>query len=481
MGATRAFLGIPFAAPPVGELRWKPPQPAAAWSEVLDATHRGPACAQLGAISPTFDESSSEDCLTLNVWAPADAGASPAPVLLWIHGGTFIIGSGGEPQYDGQRLAEATGSVVVTINYRLGPLGFLGLAALRGEDPAYPSAGMYGFEDQRAALAWTRDNIAAFGGDATNVTVFGESAGAFSVCYHLLSPKSAGLFQRAIIESGACASSLAATQTAAEAQADKLAVALGCTGTDALACLRAKPADALLLALPAGAADIFGANRWGPVVDGWNLADDPRALLEAGEIAAVPTILGSNANEGTLFFALGPTMVTDDAAYLALVESLVPGQGQEVVDQYPSAMYASPQAAAADVVGDAAFVCPARRTARALAKAGIPAFLYHFTHAPSGALLPDLGAFHSSEISFVFGNPSLLLPDSPSAEEAPLLEAMTGYWGRMAAKGDPNGEGAVEWPAYTMAGDENLVLDLAVSQQSGLKEARCDFWDTIGL
>jgi para-nitrobenzyl esterase len=480
-GKTRVFLGIPFAAPPVGDLRWKAPQPAAAWSDVLAATARGPACAQLGALSPKFDSSSSEDCLTLNIWAPAAAGASAAPVLVWIHGGTFLIGSGGEAAYDGQRLSEATGAVVVTINYRLGPLGFLAHPQLKAEDPAYPSSGMYGFEDQRAALAWTRDNIGAFGGDPANVTVFGESAGGFSTCYHLVSPKSAGLFHRAIIESGACASGRTATEVAAEAQGQKLAETLGCDGADGLSCLRGKPADEVLLALPSGAADILGDVRWGPVIDGLNLPDDPRVLLEAGEMADVPTLLGTNANEGTLFFALGSTKVPDDDAYLALVEALAPGHGEEILAEYPSRVYGSPQAAAAASLGDVVFVCPARRTARALAKAGIPAWLYHFTHAPSRALLPDLGAFHSAEIPFVFGNPSALLPNTPTEEEAPLFAAMTGYWGRMSRTGDPNGDGAFEWPAYAASTDENIVLDLTLSKQGGLRAAQCDFWDALGL
>lgn len=480
MGDTRVFLGIPYAAPPVGERRFKAPAPHDAWTDEIDATARGPACAQLSALSPSFDSSSSEDCLTLNVWAPAAASSSkPAPVMVWIHGGTFIIGSGGDASYDGQKLSEATGAVVVTINYRLGPLGFLALPELASEDPGHPTSGTYGIEDQRAALAWARDNIAAFGGDPANVTLFGESAGGVSTCYHLVSPGSAGLFHRAIIESGACALGLTKSKAAAEDKGQKLVDKLGCTA-DPVACLRGKTAEEILLAMPASAVDLSAEGGWGPDIDGVNIPADPASLFAAGTFNKVPTLLGSNEDEGTLFFALG-SPVTDDASYLALAEQLAPGKGDAIVAQYPSATFGSAKAAAAAVLGDAGFVCPARRTARLLAKAGVATYLYHFTHAPEGALVAGLGSFHSAEIPYVFGNPFQLLPKSPTEAEEPLLAAMQGYWGRMAVAGDPNGDGAVAWPAYDEEADENIVLDLMVSKQAGLREAECDFWDSLGI
>ncbi len=482
-GATRVFFDIPFAAPPVGDLRWKPPAPPKPWTTPIAATAPGPECAQLDALTGTmFDATSSEDCLTLDVWAPKAASSTPRPVMLWIFGGSFVIGSGGMTDYDGQKLSEATGAVIVTINYRLGPLGFLAHAALHDEDPAHPSSGMYGLEDQRAALSWVRANAAAFGGDPGNVTLFGESAGGISVCSHLVSPPSKGLFQRAIIESGACAFGNATTEADAYTQGNALAKDLGCDGmseADTLSCLRAVDTQKVLLAIPASAFGILtGGNSWGTVVDGLNLPADPTTLFASGAFAHVPTLLGTNSDEGTLFFAFGDP-ITDDATYESLANEVFAGQGAAIVAQYPSAAYGSPTAAAAAAVSDGAFTCPARRVARALAGAGVPTYRYHFAHAPEGALVTGLGAFHSSEVPFVFGNATELEPNSPMADEAPLSSAMMGYWGRMAAAGNPNGGSAVAWPAYDPTTEPDLVLDLPVTTELAYDKAACDFWDGL--
>lgn len=476
-GATRTFFGVPYAAPPVGDLRWKPPQPAKAWSEPLDATKKGPFCPQLSALGSSPMAGTSEDCLSLNVWTPSIAPGSKAPVLFWIHGGGFILGSGAEATYDGQLLSEATGAVVVTINYRLGPLGFLAHGALAAEDAGHPSSGMYGFEDQRAALAWAKANIAAFGGDPGNITLFGESAGGISTCLHLLSPASKGLFHRAIIESGPCSVGASATAKENELQGAALAKAVGCEDpTTELACLRGKKADELLVALP-GKKGLIGGDgvNWFPMVDGINLPDQPALLLDAGQIEKVPVILGTNKNEGTLFFAIGAT-AADDAEYEALMSSVFGGQGAAIVAHYPSASFGSAKDAAAEAFGDGAFVCPTRRTARALAKASVPTRLYHFTHAPK-ALFPNLGAFHSTELPFLFGNAYLGI--TLDEEEQALSKAMIGYWSRHALSGDPNGEGALAWPSFELGSDTHLVLDLQLSTASGLKSADCDFWDGI--
>jgi para-nitrobenzyl esterase len=482
VGTTRIFLGIPFAAPPVGDLRWKSPAPAAPWKDTLVAKERGAYCAQLNALSPTIDKSSSEDCLTLNVWAPEGADGT-TPVMVWIHGGSFIFGSGGEPTYDGRRLSEATGAVVVTINYRLGPFGFLAHDALAVEDAAHPSTGMYGFEDQRAALAWTQANIGAFGGNAKNVTLFGESAGGESVCLHLLSPASQGLFHRAIIESGACDATSGITPAAARAQGDAFTKALVCDGNDAaakLSCLRGKTMNDVLLALPSkGALDFSpGGAKWFPSVDGANIPEEPLDLFAAGSFAHVPLLVGSNGDEGTLFFALGAP-IADDAAYKLAVEAFYPGKGDAILAHYPTAKYGTPTAAAERVFGDAVFVCPSRRMARVYAKAGVPTYLYHFTYKNPSAALPNLGAFHSSELPFVFGNPSELLPENLNAAERKLAAAMMGYWGRLAASGKPGGEGALAFPAYDAAKDQDLTLDLTIAAETGLAKADCDFWDTL--
>lgn len=482
LGATRAFLGIPFAEPPVAGLRWKPPVPHAPWTEKRMATEKGPSCTQSNPLTQKLDITSQEDCLTLNVWTPARLKASaPVPVLVWIHGGAFTLGSGGEDGYDGRLLSEASGAIVVTVNYRLGPFGFLALPELKSEVAGHPSSGFYGIEDQRLAMQWVKDNIAAFGGDPQRVTLFGESAGGISTCVHLLSPKSQGLFQRAIIESGPC--DTVGTESAAFKQGAAFVDALGCkTAADPLACVRGKSTAQVMSALPQSGDFLFGKGAsWFPIVEGWNLPDRPSKLLSAGSFQHMPTILGANADEATLFFALPSTMVADEAAFTALAESLVPGRGKDVVARYPLATYGSWQKAAMAAVGHGGFVCPTRRMARAFATAGSETYLYHFTYAPKGSLFGELGAFHSAELKYVFGNPSQILPQRLTDEEQQLSATVMGYFSRHAATGDPNGAGAPAWPRYRTATDENLVLDLKPMTQSGLKNDLCDFWDSVSI
>lgn len=476
--STRAFLGVPYAAPPTGDARWTPPVPHAAWDETLAAKEKGAPCAQLQLLDTVYDDRTIEDCLTLNVWTPERPGDEPLPVMVWIHGGAFVLGSGSDAPYDGRVLSESTHAVVVAINYRLGPLGFLALPELEAEDAAYPSSGNYGFEDQRAALQWVKANIAAFGGDPSRVAVFGESAGGISTCLHMVSPGSEGLFASTMIQSGPC--DTLTTEADAHAQGLALVEAVGCDAeADVLACMRGKTTAEIIDAIPAGTDFLSpGAPNWAPVLDGLVFPDQPAALFEEGQFADVPAIVGANANEASLFFTLSELMVPDEESFLALAESLVPGHGQDVVAQYPADRLGSAQAAAIAAVGDAGFVCPARRTARRIANAGGEAYLYHFTYGPQ-SLFGELGAFHSAEIKFVLGVPSQLLPFTITAEEQPLVDAMMGYWYRHTASGDPNGEGAVLWPRYELEADEHLVLDLEVSTGSKLREELCDFWDGV--
>lgn len=477
LGKTRAFLGLPYAASPAGALRWKPPQPHVAWNTAIVADAVGPACPQFDDNTGKLVAGTSEDCLTLNIWTPKDAPKTAAPVLFWVHGGGFVSGSGGDAVYDGQALSEATGSVVVTINYRLGPFGFLASSALSAEDPAHPASGMYGFEDQRAALAWVKANIALFGGDAKNVTLFGESAGGISTCLHLISPPSGGLFQRAIIESGACSTLTGTTKANAEAQGAALATALGCKdAATTLTCLRGKTTEEVMLALKSASGMLSGDGaNWFPSVDGVEVPDQPQKLLDAGKFAKVPTLIGTNKNEGTGFVT--GLNVTTPADYAALLEALFPGRGAKVAAQYPLAMYGSGKAAVAEVLGDSLFVCPTRNTARALAKGGVATYVYQFTHAVVTPFGPELGVFHGSEIPFIFGNPFFTL--MLTAEEKPLSNTMIGYWSRMAASGDPNGMGALAWPKYDVASEQNIVLDLTPSTQKDLKKSVCGFWDAL--
>jgi para-nitrobenzyl esterase len=473
--ATHAFRKIPFAAPPVGELRWKPPAPHAAWTTTLDATKKGPRCVQRSLISGELDAESDEDCLTVNVWTPAVAPPKPAPVLVWIHGGTFMTGSGGDLDYDGRNLSEATGSVVVTLNYRLGPLGYLAYSPLDSEDAGHPGSGMYGFEDQRAALAWVKANITAFGGDSGNVTLFGESAGGISACLHLVSPKSAGLFQRILLESGPCVVNLGPTVAAAKAQGDAFAAALGCKDA---ACLRGKTAKEVLFALPPRV-DFVGTKGagWFPTIDGVDVPVDPAQAFAAGQFTKVPTLLGTNGNEGSLFF-LGNTAIATDADFVSLMDRFFPGHGAEILARYPSSTFGTAVAAASVAFGDGALVCPTRRLTRTLVGASVPTYLYDFQRAPDSGKSLGLGAYHSSEVQFVFGNPTTL-SDSLTDAEKKLSAEMMGDWGRMALSGDPNGTGAVAWPKYDLAKATTLVLDLDVHTDVDLHKDACDFWDKL--
>lgn len=478
---TRAFYAIPYAAPPVGDLRWKPPAPAEAWTETRDAKTKAKQCAQVAVLTGEYDANSSEDCLFLNVWTPDEVAAEPRPVLVWIHGGGFTLGSGSDPQYDGKVLSETTGAVVVNMNYRLGAFGYLAHPALAAEDSGHPSSGQYGIEDQRAALEWVKTNIAAFGGDAARVTVFGESAGGISTCFHLVSPLSEGLFSSAILESGPC--DQAKSQSDGEAQGETLATTLGCdTEADVPACLRGKTAAEISEALPQGPFLFDGEGAdWFPVIDGYNLPEDPPIMLANGDFAKVPVIVGANADEATIFFVLAGDefAIETEADFEMLADGILPGQGAAIVAEYPVADYESPQKAAEAAIGDAGFICASRRTARNIADNGGTAYLYNFTHAPAGALFAGLGSFHSAEVRYVFGTPGQLIPAPLDEAELELSHGIMGYWYELTAKGDPNYEGAAPWAKYQAASDEHIELGMPIKAGSGLKKEKCDFWDAL--
>ncbi|HWO26453.1 MAG TPA: carboxylesterase family protein [Kofleriaceae bacterium] len=493
LGQTRAFLGVPYAAPPVGPDRWRPPQPTLPWDGVRDAISVGIQCPQALSLSgPGGDE----DCLFLNVWTPTSPGDDGlVPVMVWLHGGAFVFGSGGDKFYSGQHLAETYGVVVVTLSYRLGALGFLAHPALAAEDPAYPSSGNYGFDDQRAALGWVQRNIAQLGGDPGNVLLFGESAGGYSTCAHYVSPRSAGLFSRAIVESGLCTSPLLeATRAEAEATGTKVAQDLGCpaTGPEAVACLRAKPVDALLAATalpqpqsqPPGGPLYLGdtasllATR--PSVDGFVVEQPMRAAFAAASFPPRPLIVGTTRDEGTLFHSpLFATEVTTDAEYrAALARRFGQNNVAAIVARYPASAFASPNRALAEVSGDAFFVCPARQTARDAAAAGAPVYLYSFEQPPELPLFADLGVFHSAEIPFVFGTDPAYPLGRVGESGAATAATLQALWTQFAAAADPNGVGPA-WPAFERAGDRHLVIGPTIAAGSGHKAAACDFWDVL--
>lgn len=492
-GATRRFLGIPFAQPPVGALRWKAPAPSEPWEGVRDATRFGGRCAQPSSLQS--DASEDEDCLYLNVWAPASAPAEPLPVMVWFHGGGNENGStsdlvpllqGENLFYNGRMLAERFGVVVVTTDYRLGALGFFYHPAL--EEEGSP-AGNQGLLDQRRALEWVQDNIDAFGGDPGNVTIFGESAGSQDVCLLVASGADTGLFHRAISESGGCTTRMRTTADAAVLSgATAFAEAMGCGGAeDVLACLREVPAGQLVAdapvdgapaePLPGGSRYQGGTPRWssGPIVDGVTIPDQPRALFDGGTVAMVPYILGSNSDEGTLFHIGAEKVTTEQELRDAVVRRFGADHVDSILAVYPLADFdGDPDAALQRITGDAGLVCPTLDSASRAAAAGLPVWMYNFALPVPVEGLEFLGATHGAEIAFVFGS-----VEGVGDEQAAVGEPMRGYWTRLAATGDPNGGAARDWPGFQGDSDMRMNFDNELSVVWRFRAAECAMWRSI--
>jgi para-nitrobenzyl esterase len=495
------FRGVPYAAPPVGDLRWKPPQAVAAWTEPLECTSFGPSCPQPGQGDSFYVDtlavgSAAEDCLYLNVWSPAESGEERLPVMVWIHGGSFETGSGSMAVYDGRNLA-AQGVVVVTINYRLGPFGFLAHAALSAESPEGVS-GNYGLLDQIAALHWVQRNIAGFGGDPGNVTVFGESAGAISILDLLVSPLAEGLFQRAISQSGILLDhgfgvSTTGTLEESEAAGETFAARLGVDGSgDVPAQMRTKTADELLAAMAAVAQQsglMEQGLTWKPVADGYVLPDLPSKSWAAGERHNVPLLIGTNADEGNTFLS-GLVVSAED--YEAQMAKVFGDHVQEALALYPIGKGGDTLTGLSRMLTEIGFASTARFAARSMSNpaSGVgssaigsqpqatPAYLYQFTRVPMDNMF---GAFHGVEIPYVFGTADLFSAlGAIEQADFELSAAIMGYWTRFAATGDPNGGTANPvWPRYETASDRHLELGDSVQVREGLYREACDLADRV--
>jgi para-nitrobenzyl esterase len=457
-----AYLGIPYAAPPIGELRWKPPTPPVKWQGTRKATDLAAHCLQSPAFPVTFqDRGASEDCLYLNVWSPARPSATRLPVMVWIHGGGFVNGGGASAEGDGVRLAER-GVVVVSMNYRLGILGFLVLPELVAESKR-GTAGNYGLLDQLAALKWVHDNIAAFGGDPGNVTIFGESAGSFSVSMLMASPSAAGLFHKAIGESGGSfyqdtsgvpfidghrPFGFSTLKERAERDRQLLSATLG---THTLRELRALPGQQLFdpFFKPGNP---FRNLDFIPVLDGDFLPDTLPAIFAKARQHDVPLLAGWNRDEGSLNMLLIPGSPT--VARLKLVaERAFGSQSAKFLDLYPAANDAQAAAALTDFEGDRFTAWSTWQWLEAQASSGKKrVYRYRFDRAqPSPPNMPPLGAFHSAEVRYVFGLTDAGAPWSPADQQ--LSEQMQSYWVNFARSGDPNGPALPRWPAYSAAGE----------------------------
>lgn len=476
----RRFLGIPFAAPPVAERRWRPPARPSPWQGTRPATAFSSACPQLPALNG--EPSTNEDCLYLNVWTPDPAPSEARPVMVWLHGGGNESGSASEPVplgiggtfYDGRALAAEHDVIVVTTNYRVGVFGFFAHPDLAREDPRHPYAGNQGLLDQQRALEWVRENIAAFGGDPENVTVFGESAGATDICLHLVAPGSHGLFHRAIAQSGGCTMR---QRTVAEFAPDarRLATTVGCeNAADALSCLRAQPVPDLLEGARAIGPEGLGPPVMTPVVDGHFLPDQPRTLFDAGEFAKVPYLVGSNSDEGTLFFVGAPPIGPDD--YAEELDAVFGDLGSRVLEAYPAADFETPRAALVRAFGDFLLVCTTLDSARRIAAGGADVFLYNYAFPLQTAALQPLmlGASHGAEISSVFGS---VPPPNPDSERVGRL--LREYWTQHAHLGDPNGGDRPMWPRFPGGFGPRLNLDVEPSVLDEFRRSECAFWDTV--
>ncbi len=485
-GAYR-FLGIPYAAPPVGPLRFAPPQPPARWDDVRDATGTFAQAPQppdmmtqlLGpdAVVPPQSEA---DCLTLHVWTPAPDDAR-RPVMVWLHGGAFVNGSGTIPWYDGARLA-GRDVVVVTVNYRLGALGFLHLADLAGD--GFAGSGNAGILDQAAALGWVRDNIATFGGDPDNVTIFGESAGGMSVGTHLALPASKGLFHRAIAESGAASN--ASDPTRATDVAARLFAALELPVGDVRA-LRAVPTADLVAAQAKVSAEVGDVDGlpFQPVVDGTALPTAPLDAIGRGSAAGVDLLTGTNLDEMRLFFLTVPALKPgDDATLLRRAHRFAPEDPEGLVAAYRAAEPdATPDALAERISTDLVFRIPALRMAEAHAGHG-SRHVYEFHHT-STAFGGMFGSTHALEIPFVFDNldapgAAALTGDITEPMRA-LATNMADAWTSFARTGIPTAAGLPDWPEWDDPDHTTMILDTEPHTTDDPTRALRPVWARAGI
>jgi para-nitrobenzyl esterase len=474
----QSYKGIPYAAPPVGNLRWKAPQSVVPWTGTRAAVEFGAVCPQApyaaDSIYASPPEKQSEDCLFLNVWTAAKAGAK-RPVMVWIHGGALTRGSSSNRTYDGRALAKK-GVVLVTINYRLGALGYLAHPELTAESPEH-SSGNYGVLDQIAALKWVQRNISKFGGDPGRVTIFGESAGSWSVNALVATPLTKGLFHRAIGESGGLFSSqpYLSQDKGTILSAEKVGVAFAkAAGVERLSELRAMSAEKLIEALGKGDGRRF---RTAVNVDGWVLPDEIRNIFAQGKHQAVPVIVGSNANEMTSLTtpALIPKTMTD---YRRRVET----QYTDLIKEFDAAY---PVAAETDIAGaylaslrDTTFTWHMRTWARYTVAGKQRAYQYYFSRIPPNPNSQYLGAYHAAEIAYVFNNLNrqnkLLTP-----ADFELAEKMSTYWVNFATTGDPNGGSLPKWSTYDPTDEAYLDFGDSVQGRTHLLKQQLDLLDKV--
>lgn len=477
------FRGIPYAAPPVDEKRWQPPHSPKPWEGVRDGSKFGPACPQ-----PTGQEefvwsrddfATAEDCLYLNIWSAGTTHLKP--VMVWFHGGAHTAGKAHDLIFDGTTLA-AAGVVLVSVNYRLGPLGFLAHPLLADES-SHASSGNYGLLDKIAALNWVRDNIAQFGGDPANVTIFGQSAGSQSVCSLMTSPLARGMFHKAIGQSASCLNPQSSRDLNGQDRGRALVDAL--EGDGSLASMRAASPEQLL----AAATTSGWASQSRIVVDGWVLPQNPSEIFATGGQAQIPIMIGSLGNEGNELFPMNAALTIGE-----LEQSLSRMFNTQHIEQlkrlYAQQLNQSPGFAQREINTDLFMAYGMRRWARLHQAIQQTAYLYFMDHNPPAFRLynpgnPDLqlpegprsqGAYHSGDLAYVFGNTRLVGHDWEDTDHA-LSDTIVGYWTNFAKHGDPNGEGLPEWPQYGTEAHETQLFTTEAHTTNGVRQEVLDLFE----
>ena len=475
------YRGIPYAAPPIGDLRWRAPTPHPKWTS-FDASHFGNTCPQSLPAGIVGDE----DCLTLNVWGPTSISTHHHPVIVFLHGGgNNTFDAKGTPAFNttGEYFSEH-GAVLVSVNFRLGALGFMAHSSLDAENTFHIS-GNYGIFDQIAALLWVAQNIRGFGGDPHNVTLYGFSSGATDACFLASQPIVRKLFKRVILSSTPHDCDRPTTQAEAENTGKVVVQNAGCSGAaDVAACMRALPASAIVAAAPA-TTPLASPSLWVPVVDNITFGAPLTSIAQFNQNLH-PLIIGNDEDELGTFFA--PSFIPDDATYAAkLYATFGAAIGAQVLVQYPAPTYPSPYRAFIAATSDHLYICPARRIARAYAAAsrdnddGPRVYRYLFTHAfENPNPFVGRGAVHTTDLPFIFHTLGMGgLVYTPTAAEQELSTTMATTWTTFAKEGNPNNASIPSWPRYDVATDSYLQLNDVVAAEAGVHTAHCDFWDGI--